>query len=369
MWTESWAAAIAHFTPKTKRKASVQAKDAAQKLFDNCVVAGIEPDASIYQGLVSVQQRYIDCRVVFDFMVLDGTTPDEDCVLGVLRMCRRYNTTSRHKAESLMTFLEHEGVVPTQRVWNEFLSIYAAAGDLPGASGVLLRMKACGATLDEKTFTTFVTCCANSPNMTESFGTAEMAIAQSYKLGIPMSSLGMAKLMKLYRRHESAKRGGQLYATAEKQGKVSSELLWHYSFIVAKGDTKWTRKALRKSVKSRFLKTLRQAAAQKPNEKVQNLLKNLIKKRARKAIKRTKKTKDKTDGIDLIGAAIKKHLARKTSDDEGVCLLLLCESSQRPCNGTPEKEPATWSRLVAFFWGYSRTPKTYPKPDVVGTTV
>eukprot|EP01064_Diplonema_japonicum_P030991 TRINITY_DN5408_c0_g1_i2.p1 TRINITY_DN5408_c0_g1~~TRINITY_DN5408_c0_g1_i2.p1 ORF type:complete len:381 (+),score=53.32 TRINITY_DN5408_c0_g1_i2:73-1215(+) len=303
VWTKSWSAALSYLPKADKRKKKLSTtQEAAQTLFDACVASGVEPDAQVYSQLLRSQRSYANCRVVFDFMVLDGTLPDEETVLTVLKKCLMYSETARHKAESLMSFLEHEGIDASPLIWNQFLSVYGKAGDLPGVADVFLRMQKSGIDLTAESYFYFLQACANSPNISENFDTAELAVMQCFEQGLPLNRQATAQLMKVYVSHNATKRARRLYKNALDQKQVSSELLIAYSKLLRKEGERKESRTMRAEAKNRYKRTL---AACRPA-----LLKKLLE--AEKKAVEKRKTKMKTQAApkkrDVIGDAIKRHL-------------------------------------------------------------
>ena len=347
VWTKAWAAALDRYCGpppsaggRRLRRATAAQLRGAQRLFDLCVSSGVEPDAGVYSRLVRAQRDYKACRVAFDFMVLDGTTPDEECVLSVLALCRRTPKTARHKAEGFISFLEYEGVVLTPAVWGGFLSLYADAGDLPGASSVFLRMKEAGVALGVPVFDQFVRACARSPNHSENFEAAELAVAQLTRAGLPLSRQVAASLMRVYAQHKALPRGRRLRETAAEQGVASSAMMYNYARLLRKAsraDAADLREAaaIVAKVKERFARTLEQAAKGGCPKARRSYASFAKQKKAweggagQRRASRVKQKEKASRETDLIGDAIKRHLRRR----EGAKVLVSFHSRVRARGG------------------------------------
>ncbi|KAJ9466836.1 hypothetical protein DIPPA_02010 [Diplonema papillatum] len=352
VWNTSWAVAIGYFARappsrgkgkgKGRRRESSAQKDArqesAQKLFDRCVSAGVEPNCFVYAKLLQAQRSYQNCRVTFDFMVLDGTAPDEDSVLSVLNVCQQYPKTARHKAESLMSFLEHEGIESTPAIWDKFLSIYAEAGDLPGASDVFLRMKAAGLPLSPSSYTWFLTACANSPSTNDTFEIAEQAVTQCHREETVLSAAGLAKLMHVYAVHGALRRGKLLYRTVAKAAEPpASELLWHYSKLLRRSADSKDRvnaRILRRVVRKRYMQTLRKVDEGRYRRLLAARTRH-TKQRAGKSPARKGRPHRRRSDIDLIGEAIKRHLGKKETESANKTVL----AAPRVLDASPKLRP------------------------------
>eukprot|EP00756_Hemistasia_phaeocysticola_P020394 Hpha_TRINITY_DN15717_c1_g3::TRINITY_DN15717_c1_g3_i1::g.36550::m.36550 len=231
-------------------------------MFNECVEAGVEPDQTTYGAFISVLQSYKNRRIAFDFMVLDGTDPDESIVRSILKPCLRHLRTGRHKAESLFAFMEHEGIAPSTAVWNDLLKIYRLSGDLAGVCDGFLRMRQAGMQYDNETYQIFLAACATHARSRgdQPFALAEHAFSQAGQDGLRLNLTSHVKLLKVYAAVGEFKRSVALVKRVGSVfGYIPSVALWEYRNALRKGGGPHKRVlAVERKVRGRFLEALRQ---------------------------------------------------------------------------------------------------------------
>ena len=328
VWNKSWATAMKHFTkPQKGRSAREASQNAAQRMFDSCILSGVDPTSEIYCKAIEAQIGYKECRVLFDFMVLDGTKPDEDTIAAILRVCCKCNVTGRHKAESLMSFLEHEGIVCTVFIWNIVLKIHADKGDLAGCADVFLRIQKSNLLPDSKSYEYLLQACADSTSVRENLEISENAAYQAHTDETSMTPMSYGHLMKVYRKTNNPRRAHALYGNV-KDKSLTTKLLIEYSKVLKgifsdKSAKKLSKQLMRQarrrytsSIKSKHPKVF--AALQKA-----------------RTTKKTHKKKTKKSDVDVIGDAIKRHLQRQKESKVCVLSLLCLNTSKVIINKTP----------------------------------
>eukprot|EP01060_Flectonema_neradi_P038776 TRINITY_DN8258_c0_g1_i1.p1 TRINITY_DN8258_c0_g1~~TRINITY_DN8258_c0_g1_i1.p1 ORF type:complete len:405 (+),score=58.78 TRINITY_DN8258_c0_g1_i1:76-1215(+) len=307
VWTKAWATAMSYFVKRTKGRAAREAnQEATQRMFDVCIQSGVDPNSDVYCKAIEAQHSYKECRILFDFMVLDGTKPNEDTIASILRICRKYSSTGRHKAESLMSFMEHEGIISTTYIWNLVLKLHAEKGDLAGCADVFLRMQAANLKVDSLSYECFLQACSNSANSAENLDIAENAAYQAHTDNIPLTNLSYGYLMKVYRITNNSRRAHALYKNV-KDSKLSTKLLIEYSKLLDKSfgdpEAKKMSKKLMKLARRRYITSIK---ARHP--KVYEAMK-----KARSKKKPIRRKKKKASDVDIIGDAIKRHLQRQSA--------------------------------------------------------